>query len=160
MRNSCSEWNIHSFETSAMTGWNVNSAFYCAIYQVLQPCLEIVKQIEVASAVNPERLSQVIEESYKKQDPSHLVKTLPLTDKSASMNLSSTQLQLIRTMTVDSMLENDQKEQFSEDKINNTATSGKSRQSENISLTRTGHAESFHSRKYSKDGKGKKSSCC
>ena len=77
---------------------------------MLQPCLEIVKQIENASAINQgetERLSNVIEESYKKCDPSHLIKSLPHIDKSASMNLSSTQLQLIRTMTVDSMLEND-----------------------------------------------------
>jgi len=70
MKQNCGEeWKIQSFETSAMTGWNVNSAFYCAIYQVLQPCLEIVNQISNAAAISEEeteRLSKVIEESYKK----------------------------------------------------------------------------------------------
>ena len=44
MNSCCKEWNIHGFQTSAKSGWNVNSAFYCAIYQVLLPALEIVKQ--------------------------------------------------------------------------------------------------------------------
>lgn len=110
MKKNCAEWKIHSFETSAATGWNVNSAFYCAIYQVLHPCLEIVNQITNASINEHEtaRLSNVIEESYKRQDPAVLVKSLSQSDN-VHLHLSQTQLNLIRTMTIDSMLENDQK---------------------------------------------------
>ena len=49
MKESCTSWNIRGFQTSAKSGWNVNSAFYCAIYQVLAPALEIVKKCNEVS---------------------------------------------------------------------------------------------------------------
>ena len=41
------EKNVHTFETSAKTGHNVNNAFNCLIYQVLKPCITIRNQIEL-----------------------------------------------------------------------------------------------------------------
>lgn len=59
-------------------------------------------------------------------------------------------------MTIDSMLENDQRGMLNKNPLTDTTTtSGKSRKSVNISLTRKDHEEkvgSFHSRKNSKTG--------
>ena len=43
------EKNVHTFETSAKTGLNVDSAFACLIYQVLKPCLAIRDKIQIDS---------------------------------------------------------------------------------------------------------------
>ena len=41
------EERVHTFETSAKTGHNVDNAFACLIYQVLKPLLHIDKLIKV-----------------------------------------------------------------------------------------------------------------
>ena len=55
----------------------MNSAFYCAIYQVLAPALEIVRKCSLVNdQAKSSQLSAVIEESYMKQDPQILTKSL------------------------------------------------------------------------------------
>ena len=58
---------------------------------MLQPCLEIVNQITNASMNEQEtaRLSNVIEESYKKADPAVLVKSLSQSEH-VNLHLSQT----------------------------------------------------------------------
>ena len=48
--------NVHVFETSAKTGYNVESAFKCLLYQVLKPCLQIYDKIKVDSKHGDTRL--------------------------------------------------------------------------------------------------------
>lgn len=43
------ENHVHTFETSAKTGSNVDNAFNCLIYQVLKPCLAVQEQIALDS---------------------------------------------------------------------------------------------------------------
>ena len=35
---------MHTFETSAKTGQNVDNAFSCLIYQVIKPCIAVREQ--------------------------------------------------------------------------------------------------------------------
>ena len=37
---------VHTFETSALTGDHVESAFYCLIYQVIKPCLDLNEMVK------------------------------------------------------------------------------------------------------------------
>ena len=41
------EERVHTFETSAKTGHNVDNAFGCLIFQILKPLLAIEKLIKI-----------------------------------------------------------------------------------------------------------------
>ena len=142
METNCKEWDIKSFQTSAKSGWNVNSAFYCAIYQVLLPALEIVKQYsEIYDQELNQRASAVIEESFNRQDPQLLVKSFGNFTNSAvsnqSSNLSTTQLKLIKSMTVGSVIEKGIDEIDQPGGQHNDST--KHRPSERVQLSRAEH---------------------
>jgi len=38
-------FGVHTFETSAKTGDNVENAIACLVFQVLVPCLRVAEQI-------------------------------------------------------------------------------------------------------------------
>ena len=57
------EKNVHTFETSAKTGLNVDSAFACLIYQVLKPCLVITEKIQFDSQNGDTRLRSAAQQS-------------------------------------------------------------------------------------------------
>ena len=44
-------YGVHTFETSAKTGHNVDSAFACLIYQVLKPCIIVREHIKADSVL-------------------------------------------------------------------------------------------------------------
>ena len=79
MTSNCNdEWHIPCFETSAATGWNVDSAFFCAIFQVLKPCLEVVENL-TASMTNvqeADKMSQIIDDSIKTRNPTVLLEKI------------------------------------------------------------------------------------
>jgi hypothetical protein len=52
------EYSVHTFETSAKTGYNVDNAFNCLIYQVIKPCLAVNDQIKVDSLIGDTRLQR------------------------------------------------------------------------------------------------------
>ena len=60
-----------------------------------------------------DKLSQIIDDSIKTRNPTVLLEKIDSVCKEPQ-NLSQVQLALIRTMTVDSMLESDQRNNFEE----------------------------------------------
>ena len=66
------EHNVHTFETSALTGQNVDSAFHCLIYQVLKPLLMVCDQIRVDLEAGDDRLKTAATASVS--DPQQLEK--------------------------------------------------------------------------------------
>ena len=79
------EHGVHTFETSAKTGHNVDSAFACLIYQVLKPCLAVAEQM---------RLDSANDTSVKASEARQTEHPLP-----ALSDLTHTQLNLIRALS-------------------------------------------------------------
>lgn len=59
--------NVHTFEVSAKTGYNVDNAFACLIYQVLKPLILVAEQIKLDVEAGDQRLQTAAYGSI--QDP-------------------------------------------------------------------------------------------
>ena len=65
---------IRCFETSAKSGYNVENSFYCLVYQILKPCLEIndiVKSEITSSGLKGGPMKKLIDQE---EDPYQLYK--------------------------------------------------------------------------------------
>ena len=88
------EHNVHTFETSALTGQNVDSAFHCLIYQVLKPLLMVCDQIRVDLEAGDDRLKTAASASVT--DPQQLERAYM---NSRKMNRSNVEEARVNEMT-------------------------------------------------------------